>query len=305
MSIFACLDLSAAEAERLERIVAPDRLHLRPCLDADAPLDPAFARCEICFGNPPASWIEQAPGLRWVQLESVGFGEYLDLRTRPTFTNLAGFFAEPVAETALASILALYRGIDRLAELRRAGAWQGDALRPSLGTLEGAQILLFGQGAINGRLAELLAPFGCRIVKLGRGWTASELDRGVAEADIVVCAVPDVPATRQVFDRDRLGLMRPDSLFVNLGRGSVVAEDALADALDAGRLGGAAIDVTVDEPLPTGHRFWRCPRLIMTQHTGGGSRDEMAGKLGRFEANLGHYRAGTPLIATVDFEKGY
>jgi len=310
MEIFVCLDLTDRQVARLAEIAGDDRLHVRGCVAADAAVEPAFAACEVAFGNVPAGWLPHTGVLRWLQLESVGFNEYrgLDwhaLGREIAVTNLAGFFAEPVAETALAGILALYRGLDRLVRLQSAREWQGDLLRKSLKTLAGARVVLFGQGAINRRLAALLQPFDCAIESFGRDWTAERLDAALARADVVVSTVPETEATIGVFDAPRLAVLKATALFVNLGRGSAVAEDALIAGLRDGRLGGALIDVTVEEPLPPDHPFWDCPRLILTQHSGGGSEDEVDRKIEVFAENLARYRAGRPLVGVVDFEKGY
>jgi glyoxylate/hydroxypyruvate reductase A len=310
MEIFVSGDLTEPQVARLAEIAGADRLHVHGTFAADAAPEPAFAACEVAFGNPPAAWLAQTRALRWIQLESVGFNEYrgLDwgaLGRRITMTNLAGFFAEPVAETALAGILALHRGLDRLVRLQSARDWQGDPLRRRLRTLAGGRVVLFGAGAINRRLAALLEPFGCAIESFARDWTAERLDRVLARADVVVSTVPETDATIGVFDAPRLDVLKETAIFVNLGRGSVVAEQALAERLRAGRLGGAVIDVTVEEPLPPDHPFWDCPRLILTQHTGGGSEDEMDRKIEVFADNLQRYRAGRPLIGVVDFDKGY
>ena len=95
------------------------------------------------------------------------------------------------------------------------------------------------------------------------------------------------------------------AIFCNFGRGSILDEDALADALDAGRLSGAVIDVTRQEPLPPDHRFWTTPKLILTQHSGGGTADELDRKIDLFLANLARFRAGAPLEGVVDFSRGY
>jgi phosphoglycerate dehydrogenase-like enzyme len=187
----------------------------------------------------PASWLTRSKALRWIQLDSVGFGEYRDLDWRElgkdvTVTNLAGFFAQPVAETALAGILSLYRGIDRLVRLQSARDWQGNRLRKGLHTLAGANVVLFGYGSINRRLAAMLHPFGCNITHFGRGWTAEQLDGALSAADIVVSAVPETDATIGLFDAARLSLLKGTALFVNLGRGSVVAENALVKRLRDG-----------------------------------------------------------------------
>lgn len=273
--------------------------------------DPAEpSDCPVIFGNPEPEIVTANPALRWMQLESVGFGEYADLDLSRSdgvvqVSNLAGFFADPVAETALAGILALGRGIDRLAVLQQQAEWVGDPLREDLRLLKGASVLLFGYGAINRRVAELLAPFGCRIEHLTSGWTADALDAAIAEADILIATAPDTPKTRGLFDQVRLACIKPGAIFCNFGRGSLVDEAALAEALKAGQLGGAIIDVTEDEPLPTDHAFWRCPNTIVTQHSAGGTADELDHKIDVFLANLARYRTGEPLVGLIDFAKGY
>ncbi len=310
MEVFVSLDLTDKQLTRLRDICRADSLHVHGCFSEDAGLEPSFTNCEVVFGNVPAGWLPQSEALRWIQLESVGFGEYRELDWRAlgqniTVTNLAGFFAEPVAETALAGILALYRGIDRLVRLQSVRDWHGDPLRRELHTLAGAHVVLFGSGSINRRLAALLHPFDCDITDFGRSWTAEQLDGALSAADIVVSAVPETNATIGLFDAARLSLLKPTALFVNLGRGSVVAEDALAAKLHDGRLAGAVIDVTSGEPLPQEHAFWTCPNLSLTQHTGGGTEDEIDRKIDVFTDNLARYHEGKPLVGIVDFEKGY
>ncbi len=131
------------------------------------------------------------------------------------------------------------------------------------------------------------------------------LDRAIASADVVVGAAPDTPETRDVFNRRRIGLIRPDAILVNVGRGSLVDEEALAVALHAGRIGGAVLDVTREEPLSPDHALWSCPNLILTQHTGGGTADEIDRKIEWFAENLARYRRGEPLRGVVDLSRGY
>lgn len=273
-----------------------------------APDDPCTA--EIVFGNPDPGVVAANAALRWLQLESVGFGEYAALDwTRPAgpvqVSNLAGFFADPVAESALAGILALGRGIDRLTRLQDRREWDGDAIRARLRLLRGARVLLFGHGAINRRLAELLAPFGCAITALARGWPEAALTRALATADIVVATVPATPTTAGLFDAARFAALPAGAIFCNFGRGSLVVEADLDAALRRGHLGGAVIDVTCDEPLPPDHPFWTAPNLILTQHSGGGTADEIDRKIDSFLSNLARYHAGEPPAGLVDFARGY
>ena len=296
-----CLPLSRAQIARLEAAGLAVAETLR---NGDCP--EGFRAARFAFGNPPVEWITLSPGLAWLQLESVGFGEYIALPPgRPSVTNLAGHFADPVAESALAGILALNRGIDRLTLLRKHATWLGDDLRPDLHLLTGARVVMFGMGAINRRLAELLAPFRCRITAFHSDWQAATLDAALAQADIVACAAPATPATSNVFAARRLSLLPREALFLNFGRGSLLDEMSLADALAENRLRGAVIDVARDEPLPQGHPFWSAPRLILTQHSGGGSVDEIDRKIDVFLANLTRFRAGEALVGLADFVRGY
>jgi glyoxylate/hydroxypyruvate reductase A len=308
--VFCNLSLTGLQRARLQSGLSGATLQLFDETSSESISRPAFNQCEIVFGNPPAEWISSQQKLRWIQLESVGFGEYLSLDwttlgRQLVVTNLAGFFADPVAESILAGVLSIYRGIDRLVLLKEFGKWQGDHLRPALRTLRGAEIILFGQGAINGRFAELVSPFECHITRFGREWTSASLNDALARADLIVSSVPDTPQTRNIFDRGRLDRIKAQAIFANFGRGSVVDDEALVDALEEGRLSGAVIDVTRDEPLPINHRFWRTKNLILTQHSGGGTGNEIDRKIDWFLDNFRRYQRGETLRAVVDFSRGY
>ncbi len=310
MEIYLSFELNDTQIARLRKLTKNGHLCLRTDYDDNAEMDPAFAECEVVFGNVPAAWLEKTSKLRWVQLESVGFGEYrkLDwpvLKEQITLTNLAGFFSDPVAQSTLAGILAHYRGMDQLALLKHNKKWVGDPIREGLRSLTGVAVVLFGYGSINRRLAELLTPYQCQITHFVSDWKPAQLDQALVLADIVVCAVPETNATSGLFDQARLDLLKQDALFVNVGRGSIVDEQALAASLENHEIGGAVIDVTIDEPLPDDHAFWTAPNMILTQHSGGGSRDELDRKIDVFAENLVRYCAGETLLSVVDFERGY
>ena len=308
MNIFVCIPLTSEQISRLHKALPGQNLYFHHAQEPDPAARHVFGGCQIVFGNPPPGWIADSPALRWVQLESVGFGEYTDLdwqklNARVQLTNLAGFFSEPVAESILAGILSHYRGMGRLSILQASRKWLGDTLRPSLGTLSGAHIVLFGKGDINQRVAELLRPFKCTIQSFGRNWERSELQKALAKADVVICTVPDSASTRGLFDRNLIGNIKNGGLFVNFGRGSLIDEVALADALDSSHLSGAVIDVTKDSPLPPDHRFWTCPNMLLTQHTGGGTANEIDRKIDFFLANFDCQQRKEPLHSIVDFMK--
>lgn len=308
MKIFVCIALTVQQLERLQSSLTGAELYYHPTTDADA--HRAIAGCETAFGNPPADWIAEAKRLRWIQLESVGFGEYIGLDwpklgKRLGISNLAGFFSEPVAESILAGILCHYRGSAELALHQSRKHWVGDALRPKLRRLHGAEVVLLGMGNINQRVNELLEPFGCKVTGFGRNWTSTTLDASLETADITICTVPQTNETQGLFDHSRIGRLKRGSLFVNAGRGSLVDENALADALESGALGGAVLDVTQEEPLPADHRLWTCPNILLTQHTAGGTGDEVDRKIDVFLENLVRLRRGEQPASVIDFRRGY
>lgn len=305
MKIYVSFDLEPADRPRID--AAADDVIYGP---GSGEVPAALREAEVVFGNIAPDWLARATALRWMQLESVGFGQYPDVLAgevgkRVTVTNLAGFFDDPVAESVLAGLLALLRGIDRSVLLKEAVEWEGDAMRPGFGLLTGARVVIFGHGAIGRRLGAMLGPFGCTLDTFGSDWDAAALDAALEVADIVVAIAPHTPRTAGVFDAARIGRMKPGALFANAGRGSLVDETAMAAALESGRLGGAVLDVTVEEPLPADHPFWRTPRLILTQHSAGGFRAERRKKVDVFLANLARYRAGEPLVGIIDIARGY
>lgn len=311
MKLFVAVpDINANQINRLRELLDGGTVSVRS--DHSSQADPAldFLNSEIVFGNVPAHWYKQANAVRWAQLESVGFGEYraLDwdsLSQHLTMTNLAGFFADPVAQTALAGILALYRGMDDFTLLRSQKHWQGNPVRSTLRSLSHCNVLLVGYGTINRRLEELLRPFQCAISIFRRTDSPEVLDKLLPQTDIVVCTLPETDATVGLFDARRLSLLGANAVFVNCGRGTVLDEIALTAALNNHSLAGAILDVTVEEPLPPEHPFWTTPNTILSQHSGGGSENELDRKIAVFSENLIRYKQGKELDNCVDFQRGY
>jgi phosphoglycerate dehydrogenase-like enzyme len=143
------------------------------------------------------------------------------------------------------------------------------------------------------------------VIHLDDQSTLDELDQILPSADIVISTVPDTSRTRGIFDKTRLQRFKQEAVFMNFGRGSVVDENALIEILMQKRIRGAVIDVTMDEPLPENHGLWTCPNTIITQHSGGGTADEVPRKIEWFSDNLKRFRNGETLQGMVDFERGY
>ena len=128
---------------------------------------------------------------------------------------------------------------------------------------------------------------------------------GLASADVVVLAVPRTEATRALIGRAELAAMKPSSMLVNVARGRLVDEDALADALEHGQIAAAGLDAFQVEPLPPSHRFWGLPNVLITPHSASFAGDYWTPVVDLFLDNVARFRRGEPLINVVDKALGY
>jgi glyoxylate/hydroxypyruvate reductase A len=265
---------------------------------------------DILFGNiRPAEWLQQAQQLKWIQFYSAGFELYKKTRTAATVTNMRDYYSEPCAETMVAGILGLYRGIDQFTELKEKKQWLGAKARPGLGLLRKKKVLILGAGNIGKRVEKLLSGFDCDILYFSRKEkikTISELEQRLPEMDIVVACLPGTDETTGLFTSAMLRKLKSDAIFCNVGRGNLLEDESvLVELLMQKKIRGAVLDVTAEEPLPAGHAFWDCPNTILTQHSGGGSNDEFEGIIGFFLENLSNFEKGLPLKNPVELNRGY
>ncbi|MDO4294416.1 MAG: D-2-hydroxyacid dehydrogenase [Eubacteriales bacterium] len=187
--------------------------------------------------------------------------------------------------------------------------------------IEGSSVLVIGCGDIGSCFGRKMYALGCRVTGIRRrvpqkkdwpDWAdgifgMDQLERLLPEADIVALSLPGGADTRHTLSRERIGLLRRSAVVLNVGRGSAVDTEALADALFEGRIAGAALDVTDPEPLPAGHRLWDAPNTLITPHVSGGfSLPETLEQIVElFARNLERYLAGEPLQNLVDIKTGY
>ncbi|MEO6244643.1 MAG: D-2-hydroxyacid dehydrogenase [Opitutaceae bacterium] len=275
-----------------------------------------IAAAEIVFGNAPAPWLDAAPRLRWVQLDSAGVDAYLKINAPSRaalvqLTNLAGFYDRAVAEAALAGILAFYRQLPRLIVAQTTARWIKNEVEPTIRALDGQRVLILGAGAIAQRLAHLLAAFNARVTFFSRTArpgslsTAAELDAALGKTDLLINTLPHTPATMGFLNHARLAQLKRDAVVCNVGRGSTLDEAALVALLDSGQLGGAVLDVTALEPLPAASPLWRHSKVLLSQHTGGRFPGETDRKIEVFLANLARFERGEPLAHVVANARGY
>jgi phosphoglycerate dehydrogenase-like enzyme len=269
--------------------------------------------CDIVFGEPSliSMVLQQLPGLRWVQSTWAGVEPLLDSRLRRDYilTNARGVFGGLMSEYVFAYLLAHERRILHRHAAQTAGQW--DNTPP--GTLRGKKIGLMGVGSIGACLAGTAKHFGMTV----KGYTrASETCTNVdayyhgkglmtfaADLDYLVSVLPNTANTRRIVDAVLLAALPPRAVFVNVGRGSAVDEVALAEALQAGRIAGAVLDVFQEEPLPPGHILWRTPNVWITSHTAAPSIPEDIVRV--FLGNYDRFCAGAALRYRVDFKRGY
>jgi phosphoglycerate dehydrogenase-like enzyme len=253
--------------------------------------------------------VARGPAIRWVALPFAGIEAYAaHLDHHRVWTCARGVYARPVAEHSLALGLAGLRGVVGYA---RARTWSA----PVGHNLVGGRVTVLGAGGITAELIGLLGPWRTEVTVVRRrpdplpgASRVLGLDQrreAVAGADLVVLALALTPETRHVIGAAELAAMAGHAWLVNVARGGHVDTDALLAALDAGAIGGAALDVTDPEPLPDDHPLWAHPRALVTPHVG--NTPEMGVPLlaAHVEANVARFVRGEPLAGVVDVDAGY
>jgi phosphoglycerate dehydrogenase-like enzyme len=273
------------------------------------------------LGYCEADLLAAAPAARWVQAYSAGVEKCVALPAiragGVTVTNMQRVLGPPMAEHALALLLALARNLDTFIASQATGSWHDEpgATAP-VRVLDGKTLLVAGLGGIGTEVASRAHALGMRVIATrasGRPGPSfveyvgkpAELPALAARADAVVAALPLTAETRGLFDARFFAAMKRGAYFVNLGRGqSVVTGDLLA-ALKSGQVGGAGLDVTDPEPLPPDHPLWHAPRVIITPHMSATSDADHDRRRRIVRENLRRWQAGEPLLSVVDVGRGY
>jgi phosphoglycerate dehydrogenase-like enzyme len=274
---------------------------------------------EVLYGIPgetPAglAWaVRTAPGLRFVQATAAGAGEQVRAAAltateleRVAIASASGVHAVPLAEWSLLGLLAFTKGLPRLrrdAAARQWGHYPVDELR-------GRTLLVVGVGEIGAEVARLASAFGMRVLGVKRDTNEAvahveslhppeAIDDLVPAADAIVITLPLTDETRGLVGRRTIGRMRDGAIVVNVGRGAVIDEEALIEALESGKLAGAALDVFAEEPLPETSPLWALDNVIVSPHTSALSWHENERIVELFADNLGRYLRGDELRSRV------
>jgi phosphoglycerate dehydrogenase-like enzyme len=254
--------------------------------------------------------------IRWVHGRRVGLAmpllRLLDQYPRLTMTTGSGASGPAIAEYVLAVTLALYRRLPELHERQRAAEWVRGF---QVTELRGQTVCIIGLGDLGRSIARVMRPLGVRLLGIRRH------ERSVPEVDethppgalltllersnLLVLAAPVTPETRQLVGAEALSRLPRGSYLVNVGRGALLDEAALGEALRSGQLAGAALDVFAEEPLPPTSPLWSLPNLIVTPHTSTHTLENDERSLTLFLDNLERFRRGEALRNVVDRSRGY
>ena len=259
--------------------------------------------------------VRVSPHLRWVQGSMAGAGEVAqkaDLGdTEVVVTTASGIYSGPLAEFVLMAMLQHAKELDNLRNDKAGKIWRQGAV----GSLENKTLCVVGMGSIGRSIAERARPFGMRVVGVKRtvrkddeAWDyadelypTAELHSALGGADYVAVTLPGTPETRRLIDAEAIAAIKQGAYFANVGRGTVVDEAALVEALRGGHLSGAALDVFEVEPLPEESPLWDLDNVIISAHTTDVVPDLInAAQTDLFCENLRRYLAGEGLINVLD-----
>lgn len=285
----------------------------------------AVADAEVYLGfGVSAALLRAGRGLRWVHTGTAGVATLLTpelVESDIAFTNSAGVHGPAVAETVIAMMLHFARGLDIAVRAQAEGRWlsaafhRADApVREVAGSLTG----VVGYGGIGREVARRVTALGGSVIATRRHPDAQGpaepgvevcgpegFERLLETSDYVVLAAPETAQTRGLIGARELARMKRDAVLINVGRGSLVDEAALVDALRSGRIRGAGLDVFATEPLPADHPLWALPNVLITPHVSACTHRFWEREVALIEENLARYLAGRPLLNLVDKQAGY
>jgi phosphoglycerate dehydrogenase-like enzyme len=245
----------------------------------------------------------RAARIRWAHVLSAGVDAVLsrEIRESPVpVTNGRGVFARPLSEWTIGAMLHFAYQFRRILKNQQAQRWE----RYEHDQLHGRTLAIVGYGSIGRAIGERASAFGMHILTAGR--TAShDLNAMLATCDYLALAAPLTPQTRGMIGAAQLALMKSTAVIVNVGRGAVVDEPALIEALETGKIRGAALDVFTNEPLPAGHPFYRLENVLLSPHTADNVPYSRENAVEFFVENFERFRNGEPLQNVVDKHAGY
>lgn len=298
-------------------------------------IEAAAGGCDVLFGfRVPDELMKQAPHLKWVQLLSAGADHILKgalaAHTGVAVTTASGIHSTPIAEYTIGSMLAWSHGLHLTMRSQIRREWKRTGFMESLDSMRGKVLGVIGYGSIGRETARIAQGLGMTVLALKRspgdrrdtGWNPpgvgdpegtiparwygpDQCEAILRESDYVTVTLPLTPETRGLIGVREIAAMRPNAYIVNIGRGEVIDQAALIEALRENRIGGAGLDVFEREPLELESGLWDLENVILTPHVSGAFKNYNGYCCELFAANLERFRAGRPLLNLVDRALGY
>ena len=275
---------------------------------------------EIIYGWCNPQDLKRATGLKWYCCGFAGVDQLSDdsLYARPdvVLSNSSGAYGLTISEHILMVTLMMLRQMPKFEEIVKNREWEKGL---SMRSICGSSITVLGTGDIGTNFARRAKALGAKVIRGVRRtkkagdpaydemYTFEELDSVLPKTEILVMALPATKETNHILSRERIALLPRDAIVVNVGRGTAIDQEALMEALNAGRIAGAALDVVVPEPLPREHPLWSTRNLLLTPHISGNMSLGYTCDINvdMFCRDLENYAAGRPLEHRVDRKRGY
>ena len=273
--------LNSKHRQAIERVAAAHGLKVH-YFKNDVDLDALIGDCEILYGNVPPQKLAQATSLRWLACTSSGVEHYIPdqlyANDNVILTNSSGAYGITISEHILMTMLMLMRRMPEYMGQAAKHIWEPVG---RIHSIFGSVITVVGTGAIGTAFAQRAKAMGAAHIRgvhrtnsalprcFDESYAVEDLDFALAGADALVLCIPDTSETRNLITRERLHLLKQSAVLINVGRGTCLDQEALMDALNTGKLAGAALDVMDPEPLPENHPLWDTKNLLITPHVSG------------------------------------
>jgi len=278
-----------------------------------------LADADIILGNlADAAQAELCPNLKWIQLNNAGTEGYCVPGRLPEgtiLTNATGAYGLAISEHMIGCLFELRKKLHTYYRNQLQHEWKSEGF---VDVVEGTTVLIIGMGDIGSTFGRKMKALGCKTIGIRRRvgekpawidelWGMDKLEELLPKADVVAMSLPGNQFTYHTLSRERIALLKSNAVVINVGRGTAIDTDALAEALYERKIAGAALDVTDPEPLPADHPIWDAPNALITPHISGGFAlpETLEQIVGIFAENLRRYLSGEELRNIIDMETGY
>ena len=275
--------------------------------------------CEVLFGMASRKLINNAKNLKWLQASFAGVDKYVDVENirngKITLTNSSGAYGITISEHMVAVLLMLMRRMPEYYDQQKSKDWKAVG---EIRSIMNSIITVVGVGDIGENFARRVKAMGATVRGVRRNasikpefvdeiYPSDRLLEAIDKTDVVALCLPETDETKHIIGSKELASLKSDAIIINVGRGTAIDQEALIEALNNDKIGGAALDVVVPEPLPTDHPLWSCKNTIITPHISGNTSLPLTCDIviDMFCKNLVKYANNEKLNNVIDCKIGY